>query len=133
MDDCLFCKIIKGEIPSSKVYEDEKTYVFMDIAADVDGHMLVIPKEHCVNFLDASKEALHAVAETVQKVSKHLIDDCGYEGVNVFNCTNACAGQSVFHYHMHIVPRKGGDGLPPVPSYTGAKEEIKAVFERVKM
>ena len=132
-EDCLFCKIIKGEIPSSKVYEDENTYVFMDIAKDVDGHMLVIPKKHCRSMLEADSETLAHVAATVQKVSAHLINDCGYDGVNLLNCTNAEAGQTVFHYHMHIVPRKKGDGLPPVPAYPGAKEEIASVFEKVKM
>lgn len=134
MEDCIFCKIIKGEIPSKKVYEDEKTYVFMDIAKDVDGHMLVIPKEHCVNILDAPKETLHCVMETVQKVSNHLVNDCGYDGINTFNCNNECASQSVFHFHMHIVPRNNGvkvAGWPP--AFEGAKEDLDVTFNKVKM
>ena len=132
-EDCLFCKIIKGEIPSSKVYEDENTYVFMDIAKDVDGHMLVIPKKHCRSMLEADSETLAHVAATVQKVSAHLINDCGYDGVNLLNCTNAEAGQTVFHLHYHIIPRKENDGVPSFPKYTGAKLSKDELLEKLKM
>ena len=133
MEDCIFCKIIKGEIPSKKVYEDEYTYAFMDIAKDVDGHMLVIPKTHCTSMLECSAQDLGHVMETVQKISRHCVEDCGYDGVNLLNCTREIAGQSVFHFHMHIIPRKAGDGLPPVPKYTGAKRDLDEVFNEIKM
>lgn len=133
MSDCIFCRIIKGELPSMKVYEDEYTYAFMDIAKDVDGHMLVIPKVHCTNMVECDPESLHHVMDTVQKISRHCIDDCGYEGVNLLNCTNACSGQTVFHYHMHIIPRKSGDGIPGVPKFTGAEHPLEEMFEKLKM
>ena len=82
MDDCIFCKIIKGEIPSFKIYEEEYTYAFLDIAKDVDGHTLVIPKKHVRNMLECDSETMTHVMESVQKISAHYINDCGYGGVN---------------------------------------------------
>lgn len=111
MDDCIFCKIIKGEIPSYKIYEDEKTYAFLDISCDSYGHTLVIPKKHCTNVLDCEKEYLEAVINTVRLISKHYVDDCGFEGVNVLNASGEAAQQSVFHLHFHIIPRKRDDDL----------------------
>lgn len=133
MDDCIFCKIINGDIPSMKVYEDEYTYAFMDIAKDVDGHMLVIPKKHAKNLLEIDSESMAHVMDTVQKISKHIVDDCGYEGVNLLNCCNECASQSVFHFHMHIIPRKTNDGVPGIPKFTGAKYPIEEIFNKLKM
>ena len=133
MCDCVFCKIVSGEIPCLKVYEDEAALAFMDIAKDVDGHILVVPKKHCGSILDCDTETLNAVAQAVQKVSKHLTSACGYEGVNLLNASGACAGQSVPHFHIHIIPRKPGDGLDAWPKFDGAKEDIRAVFDRVRM
>ena len=111
MDNCIFCKIIKGEIPSYKIYEDDKVYAFLDIACDAVGHTLVIPKKHCTNVLDCDSEYLAAVIQAVQKISNHYVNNCGFDGVNVLNASGAAAEQSVFHLHFHIVPRKTGDGL----------------------
>lgn len=115
MNDCIFCKIIKGEIPCFKIYEDEKTLAFLDIACDSYGHTLVIPKKHFVNFLDCEKDYLDAVAETVQRVSRHFVENCGYDGVNVLNASGKAAQQSVFHLHAHIIPRKDNDGVDAWP------------------
>ncbi|MDE6211620.1 MAG: HIT family protein [Clostridia bacterium] len=109
--DCIFCKIIKGEIPSYKIYEDEMTYAFLDIASDSYGHTLVIPKKHCVNVLDCEEEYLRATIDTVQKISRHFVDNCGFEGVNILNASGQSAQQSVFHLHFHIIPRKSDDGI----------------------
>ena len=111
MNDCIFCKILKGELPSYKIYEDDKTYAFLDIACDCYGHTVVIPKKHCVNVLDCESEYLQAVMSTVQKISRHYVDDLGFSGVNVLNASGASAQQSVFHLHFHIIPRKDNDGL----------------------
>lgn len=111
MNDCIFCKIIAGEIPSYKIYEDDKVYAFLDIARDSIGHTLVIPKKHCTNVLDCDKEYLDAVIEAVQKISKHYVENCGFEGVNILNASGQSAQQSVFHLHFHIVPRKSDDEL----------------------
>lgn len=111
MDDCVFCKIIKGEIPSYKIYEDDKTYAFLDIACDSYGHTLVVPKKHCANVLDCGEEYLSAVMSTVKKIANHYVKDCGFDGVNILNASGEAAQQSVFHLHMHIIPRKKGDNL----------------------
>lgn len=115
MEECIFCKIIKGEIPCYKIYEDKYTLAFLDIANDIEGHTLVIPKKHCKNILDCSQEELARVFTTVKKVAKYYVDDCGYDGVNILNCNNSEAGQTVFHFHIHIYPRKSKDGVEFFP------------------
>ena len=85
------------------------------------------------NILDCDPETLSAVAHTVKTVSDHLIGDCGYEGVNLLNASVESAGQSVPHFHIHIIPRKRDDGIDAWPKFEGAKEDIQAVFEKVKM
>ena len=133
MKNCIFCKIVSGEAPSMKVYEDDFTLAFMDIAADVDGHICVIPKVHCESILDCDNETLSKLIDTVKKVSEHLTKNCGYDGVNLLNASGKAADQSVGHFHIHIIPRKENDGLNTWPTLPGAKEEIKTVFERIKM
>ncbi len=115
MDNCIFCKIIKGEIPCYKIYEDDKTLAFLDIAGDFLGHTLVIPKNHCKNLLDADKNYYLAVMETVQKISKHYVKNCKFAGVNILNANNEEAEQSVFHLHIHIIPRLKDDNLHIFP------------------
>jgi len=131
--DCLFCRIVSGDIPSMKVYEDEKTLVFMDIAGDVDGHMLAIPKRHVDSILDCDDETLNCLMRAVKKVSDHCVDNCGYEGVNLLNASGKSAGQSVSHFHIHIIPRKAGDGVDAWPALNGAKTEISRMHELLKM
>lgn len=112
MDDCLFCKIINGEIPCYKIYEDEHTLAFLDISNDgIGGHTLVLPKTHTQNITTVSDGDLNYVMATVQKISKHYIDDCGFDGVNILNNCNECAGQTIKHLHFHIVPRANGDKI----------------------
>ena len=103
MDNCIFCKIVKGESPCYKVYEDEFTLAFLDISKDVYGHTLVIPKKHVENVLDCDNETLNHVINTVKKVSNHYVDNCGFKGVNILNASGVEAQQSVFHLHFHII------------------------------
>ncbi len=133
MSDCIFCKIASGEIQGMRVYEDAEALAFMDLAKDVDGHVLVIPKKHCKNILDCDAETLSAVMNTVKKVSLHLTEKCGYDGVNLLNASDESAGQSMPHFHIHIIPRRKNDGIDAWPAFTGAKEEIADVFERIRM
>ena len=133
MSDCIFCKIASGEIQGMRVYEDAETLAFMDLAKDVDGHVLVIPKKHCKNILDCDTETLSAVMNTVKKVSLHLTEKCGYDGVNLLNASDESAGQSMPHFHIHIIPRRKNDGIDAWPTFAGAKEEIADVFERIRM
>lgn len=133
MSGCSFCKIAAGEVPSRKVFEDEHTLAFLDIAGDVDGHILVIPKKHVKNILDCDGETLERVMRTVKKVSDHLVENCGYDGVNLLNASGESAGQSVPHFHIHIIPRKTGDGIDTWPKFEGAKREIEEVFREIRM
>lgn len=133
MEECIFCKIASGEIQGLRIYENDETLAFMDIAKDVDGHILVIPKKHCKNILDCDADTLSAVAQTVKTVSNHLTERCGYDGVNLLNASDESAGQSVPHFHIHIIPRKTGDGIDAWPKFEGAKENIQAIFEKVKV
>ena len=119
-----------------KVYEDEFTLAFMDIAKDVDGHILVIPKKHCESMLDCSYDELNKTMETVKKMSNHLTDNCGYEGVDILNANGKAAGQTVPHFHMHIIPRRFDDGLGGAgawPSFPGAKYDVKSMHKKVMM
>ena len=133
MNDCIFCKIIKGEIPSYKIYEDDKVYAFLDIACDAVGHTLVIPKKHCTNVLDCDKSYLDAVIQAVQKISNHYVNNCGFDGVNVLNASGAAAEQSVFHLHFHIVPRKTGDGLKMWPLTDKQGLDLKAIASQLAL
>ena len=131
--DCVFCKIVKGEIPSLKVYEDEFSLVFMDIADDVDGHLVAIPKRHASSILDCDENSLSHLMKAVKKVSEHLVNNCGYNGVNLLNASGKAAGQSVDHFHIHIIPRKNDDGLDTWPKFTGAKCKREEICEKIKL
>ena len=133
MNDCIFCKIADGSVPSMKVFEDEHTLAFMDTAKDVDGHILVIPKKHEKNILDCDEQELSELMKTVKKVSLHLVNNCGYNGVNLLNASDESAGQSVPHFHIHIIPRKTGDKINAWPHFDGAVHEMEDVFGKVKM
>ena len=130
---CVFCKIVAGEIPSMKVYEDEHSLVFMDIAEDVDGHMLAVPKKHVKNILECDLDTLNHVMVAVKRVANHCVTNGGYEGVNLLNASDESAGQSVSHFHIHLIPRKVGDGVDAWPKFKGAKCEIEDTWKRVKM
>lgn len=133
MADCIFCKIVSGEIPSRKIYEDEWTLAFLDVAKDVDGHILAVPKAHRKNILDCDEETLARLMKTVKKISGHLTERCGYDGVNLLNASDESAGQSVPHFHIHIIPRKTGDGVDAWPHFDGAKLDPEAVFQALRM
>ncbi len=133
MENCVFCKIISGEFSTRKIYEDEFTLAFLDISKDVDGHILVVPKKHVKNILDCDSETLSRVMDTVKKVSNHLTQNCGYDGVNLLNASDESAGQTVFHLHIHIIPRKNSDGLECYPKLPGAKFELDDMLEKLKM
>lgn len=129
--DCIFCKIVSGQVPCMKIYEDEHTLVFMDIAGDVDGHMVAIPKNHIENILDCDNESLKRLMLAVKKVSNHCVENCGFDGVNLLNASDSSAGQSVPHFHIHIIPRKKNDGIDAWPKFEGAKEEISDVWSKI--
>ena len=102
---CIFCKIVTGEADAFRVYEDEHTLVFMDIFPVADGHTLLIPKDHCQDLFDANPESLAALMATSKRVAVALREVVEPEGMMVFQLNGAAAGQTVFHYHMHLLPR----------------------------
>jgi histidine triad (HIT) family protein len=130
--DCLFCKIVSGEIPATKVHEDERTIAFMDINPGTRGHLLVIPREHVADLHAIGDEDLLAVARTARTMADKALDRLGAEGVNVIQNNGSAAWQTVFHYHVHVVPRYGGDGirLPWVPQ-PGDRDEIAAAAKEL--
>lgn len=133
MTDCIFCKIIKGDIPSYKIYEDDYVYAFLDIACDVYGHTLVIPKKHFTNVLDCDKLYLSKVMEAVQLISNHYVNDCGFDGVNVLNTNGQSAEQSVFHLHFHVIPRKAGDGIKAWPFGDKLDIDLQQVHQQLAL
>ncbi len=133
MSDCIFCKIIKGEIPSYKIYEDDYVYAFLDIACDCYGHTLVIPKKHCTNILDCDKEVLEHILPAIQKISQHFVDDCGFDGVNVMNANGSSAEQTVFHLHFHIIPRKQNDGVHAWPFDEKHDYNLEEIYNKLTM
>ena len=133
MQDCIFCKIINGEMPCYKIYEDDEVLSFLDISKDVEGHILVIPKKHCKNILDCDSETLNYLFEAVKKISNHLVDNCGYDGVNLLNCSDESAGQTVNHFHIHIIPRKKDDNLKVWPELKGSDADLAVVCEKLKL
>lgn len=115
MSDCLFCKIVNGELPSAKVYEDENTLAFLDIAQLTKGHTLIIPKKHFENMYDLSEEAAREVFAVVPKIANALKAQLKPVGMNLLSNTGKDAGQQVFHIHLHLIPRYGeGDGFGTV-------------------
>ena len=111
MEDCIFCKIVKGEIPSQKVYEDSDVLAFLDIAPLAQGHTLVIPRTHVNNQYDASAELVAAVARRIPAVAQAVVKGVGAGGFAVVQLNNPAAGQEVPHLHFHIIPRSAGDGV----------------------
>ena len=109
----VFAKILRGEIPAVKVYEDERSFAFMDVMPEADGHVLVVPKEPAVDLLDLSSAGLSALMATVQKVAKAVDMALKPDGILIKQYNRAAAGQSVFHIHFHIVPRR--EGVPMAP------------------
>ena len=108
--DCIFCKIIAGEIPANKVWEDADTLVFLDIRPINPGHLLVLPKAHYVNIFDLPEETAAAMSRTAKKMAHLLQTSLGVTNANVYMNNGAAAGQMVFHSHIHVIPRHDNDG-----------------------
>lgn len=126
--DCIFCKIVAGELPGQIVHEDERTIAFMDIAPATRGHLLVIPRAHARNLLEISSEDLGAVIATAQRMAQRANERLQPAGINLINSCGAAAWQTVFHFHVHVIPRYEDDPLklPWVPAQ-GDPDEIAAV------
>ncbi len=131
--DCLFCKIIAGEIPCFQLFENDETLAFMDINPANEGHALVIPKEHATDVYTVSDTAIAATIATAKKIAAAIDKTLNPDGLNLLQCNGPAAAQSVFHFHMHVLPRRQGDelklnwGLSP-----GDMDAIGALAERIR-
>jgi histidine triad (HIT) family protein len=110
MENCIFCKIVRGEVSSKKVYENSRVYAFLDISPVNEYHTLVIPKKHYSNIFDIPEEELKEVIFAVKKICNLYNEKLGIENVQIINNSGSEAQQDVFHIHFHIIPRKKGDG-----------------------
>ena len=132
-NDCIFCAIAAGEIPSFKVYEDELVLAYLDINPVSKGHALVIPKKHSAGLLDTDDETLATVVARVKKVAAHLKEKLGCDGFNVVQNNGEAAGQTVRHVHFHIVPRWSGDDATSFVGRPGDMAALKALAEQVRL
>ena len=132
MNDCIFCKIIKGEIPSNKVYEDDKILAILDIGPVNKGHTLVMPKEHHEDIFDIPEETLKEVAKTSKKVATAIMKSLKPDGISIGQSNKKAAGQEIFHYHMHIMPRFQDDGLKLWPQGKYEDGEAEQTAEKIK-
>ena len=132
MDSCIFCKIIKGELPSFKVYEDEKTLAFLDIRPVHAGHTLVVPKKHSLNIFDISPEDWTSVAEVVRSLATAIDTAVNADGVNIAMNNREHAGQVVPHAHVHIIPRFKNDGLKLMPQRSYGQGEAENTAEKIR-
>ena len=131
MPDCLFCKIINGDIPSHKVYEDDRVVAFLDIHPVRIGHTLVVPKAHAEDLEGSSRDDLADVMAAVGKLMPALRSVTGAQGFNVTSNVGAVAGQAVFHTHVHIIPREHNDGLAMWPHQEVTQEELAQLAHRI--
>jgi histidine triad (HIT) family protein len=130
--DCIFCKILTGDVPATIIDEDERTIAFMDIAPATRGHALVIPRVHAPDLLSVEQEDLEAVAVAARRLAARAKERLRADGINLLNSCGAAAWQTVFHFHIHVIPRYDGDPLrlPWVPA-SGDPAEIAAAAQEL--
>ena len=131
MSDCIFCKIVSGEIPSKRIYEDENHIAFLDIFPANRGHSLVIPKSHHIDIHDMPADLYGGLANTAKKVADILREKLGSEGTTIFQMNREAGWQTVFHIHMHVIPRWAGDALHKPWDIAPADEDSLAELQRI--
>ncbi len=132
MGDCVFCKMVAGEIPVTKIYEDQSVLAFLDIGPVSDGHTLVIPKQHCVRVDQCDPHVIAQVGACLGKIAAAVVKAMGAEGYNVLCNNGKVAGQVVEHVHFHIIPRMSGDGVfTQWPAYKYAEGQIGQIAEKI--
>jgi histidine triad (HIT) family protein len=131
--DCLFCGIVAGTIPSERIDENERTVAFMDINPATQGHALVIPREHSADLMEIGEDDLTATILAAQRLSQRMREVLGADGINLINACGSVAWQTVFHFHIHVVPRYEDDPLklPWVPE-PGDSDEIAEVAKKLR-
>src|SRR3989338_10174105 len=135
--DCLFCKIVKGEIPTAKIYEDENVLAFLDVNPDSKGHTLVIPKQHAQDIFDIEKESLQKVFIAAKIIAQKLKDSLRADGINLMQANGKAANQVVMHFHLHLIPRYQNDGLKihghrPKEDEKPSFDELQDIAKKIK-
>ena len=131
--DCIFCKIVAGEIPATRVHEDERTIAFMDINPGTRGHLLVIPREHATDLLEIPDADLEACARTAKLMAGRVKERLHADGVNLLNSCGQAAWQTVFHFHVHVIPRYEDDPLQlPGKPMDVDQDELKRIADEIR-
>ena len=132
-DDCIFCKIAAGEIPSRKIYEDKDLIAIMDLTPTSKGHSLIIPKEHCTNIYDIDEDIAAKVMKTAKKLATKMTVALNCDGFNLLQNNGETAGQTMFHFHMHLIPRyKDADNnMLKFTSVSFSDEEMDAIRDQI--
>jgi histidine triad (HIT) family protein len=131
-EHCIFCQIIAGKLPANIVDEDEYTMTFMDAFPVAPGHTLIVTRQHYDNVLEADPSAIAAVGAKSVAIARAIKSALQPEGLGVFQLNGAAAGQTVFHYHMHLVPRNDGDSLQIHSRVPGDAEDLRTVAEQLR-
>ena len=132
MEDCIFCKIVKGEALSYKIYEDDLVFAFLDINPTSLGHTLIVPKKHNKDIFDIEEEYLKRIILVSKKIAQRMKEVIDCDGVNIFNNSGSSAGQIIFHCHFHVIPRKTGDNVD-FKSIKVSNEELEEVANKLKI
>jgi len=133
MDSCIFCKIVKGEIPCERIYEDKDTFAFLDINPVNLGHTLIVPKKHYPSLVEITERDLGKIMKAIKTITPGILRSCGAEAFNLFQNNGSHAGQDVFHVHFHIIPRHEGDGQNiKLKTRKISPEDMKNAAERIK-
>ena len=131
--NCIFCKIVAGELPSQQIAEDERTFAFMDISPATRGHLLVVPRAHSRDLLEIDPEDLAAVTAAAKGIARRAKEVLGADGINLINSCGPAAWQTVFHFHLHVIPRYVHDPLRlPWHPAPGDPDEIAATAELLR-
>jgi histidine triad (HIT) family protein len=137
MEDCIFCKIINNEIPSYKVYEDDLVLAFLDVSPMSKGHVLIIPKKHAKDIFELEDNYLEKIISVAKKIAQKMKDSLGIDGVNLYHASGIHAEQSIFHFHLHIIPRRKDDTICFNCAVVGkpnvSEEEFKETATKLKI
>ena len=132
MDQCLFCKISSGEIPSYKVYEDDFCFAFLDINPISKGHTIVIPKKHFDNFIECNEKYLSKIISTVKRVALTIKIRLNADGINILSNLGEEAGQTINHFHFHIIPRYKKDNIELIHNNSKNKYDLEQICNKLK-
>lgn len=129
---CIFCSIVNGEIPSNKIYEDDMVIAFLDINPTSYGHTLVVPKKHCDSFLDCEEEVRNHVFKVAQQLANTLEEKLHCDGINILSNIHEAAGQSVSHFHVHLIPRYKDDDHVTIEFHEIDKPDFNELMQKLK-